>query len=547
MNRRDGWREIALVVAGFAALTVAFTFPLAFHLGSVGRVDNGDGQFSIWNVAWVARALVLDPLHVFDANIFYPHRLTLAYSESNLGAGALAVPVYWSTRNAYAAHNFVLLVSFVLSALGMYLLVRELTADRRAAIAPAIAFAFCPYVSSHLPHIQLLWTAGLPFAALAFHRLADRPGLSRAAALGLVIAAQAYFCGYYAVFVTLIVGLATLVAPAARGGWTNRRYWTAVVVAAAIAIVSALPVAVPYFELQRSTGFTRTVQNTRQFSAGWRAFFSSAAYAHAWMTTWIGEWKREACFPGFVALIFGGVGAVAGWRAGGRRRETAGLYAAIGVLALWSAFGPAGGLYSVFYETIPMFSFLRAPSRFGIVVDFAVCVLAGVGIASVLARTRKPTLVGASIAVVAFAELVVPITFPRVAPVDEGYRVLATLPPGPLLELPVYSPRFAFVREQYMLASTIHWMPLIDAYSDYIPPDFVAQAEKLADFPSRDAFAVLQPMQARYAVFHPDAYDAVSRAALNDRLRQFAAFVRRRYADDRLWVYEIVAFPSGAQ
>ena len=32
-------------------------------------------------------------LHVYDANIFYPHRGTLAYSENNLGAGAMAVPV----------------------------------------------------------------------------------------------------------------------------------------------------------------------------------------------------------------------------------------------------------------------------------------------------------------------------------------------------------------------------------------------------------------------------------------------------------------------
>jgi hypothetical protein len=44
---------------------------------------------AIWNVAWVARTLVTDPLHVFDANIFYPHRQTLSYSESNLGAGIL--------------------------------------------------------------------------------------------------------------------------------------------------------------------------------------------------------------------------------------------------------------------------------------------------------------------------------------------------------------------------------------------------------------------------------------------------------------------------
>ena len=82
------------LLAAAAALTVVLTYPIAFHLGQVGRVDNGDGQLSIWNVAWVARTLVADPLHVFDANIFYPHTGTLAYSEANLGAarGALRGP-----------------------------------------------------------------------------------------------------------------------------------------------------------------------------------------------------------------------------------------------------------------------------------------------------------------------------------------------------------------------------------------------------------------------------------------------------------------------
>ena len=75
--------------------------------GSVGRVDNGDGQLSIWNVAWVARTLAVDPLHVFDANIFYPHRNTLAYSENNLGAGVLA-PVGWESTQGKTPRFFAL-------------------------------------------------------------------------------------------------------------------------------------------------------------------------------------------------------------------------------------------------------------------------------------------------------------------------------------------------------------------------------------------------------------------------------------------------------
>src|SRR6266404_5132662 len=142
MTSAGRWPELCLVLTGFAVLTVLLTYPLAVNIGSLGRVDNGDGQFSVWNVAWVARTLVVDPLHVYDANIFYPHRWTLAYSESNLGAGVLAVPAYWMTRNPYFAHNFVVLLAFLLTATGTYYLVRYLTGDRRAAAVSAICFAF---------------------------------------------------------------------------------------------------------------------------------------------------------------------------------------------------------------------------------------------------------------------------------------------------------------------------------------------------------------------------------------------------------------------
>src|SRR5262249_49575591 len=156
-------------------------------------------------------------------NIFYPHRWTLAYSETNLGSGALAVPVYWMSGNPYVAHNFVLLLSFVFTATGTYYLVRELFGDRRAAVVAAITFACCPYVFAHLPHIQLMMTAGLPFSMFAFHRLADMPGPGRGAALGLVMGIQALFCGYYAVFLLLMVGFAVLTVAATRGYVLNLR------------------------------------------------------------------------------------------------------------------------------------------------------------------------------------------------------------------------------------------------------------------------------------------------------------------------------------
>ena len=86
-------------------------------------------------------------------------------------------------------------------------------------------------------------------------------------------------------------------------------------------------------------------------------------------------------------------------------------------------------------------------------------------------------------------------------------------------------------------------MPLIDAYSDYIPEDFTAHMEALGGFPSREAFAVLEPIHGRYGVLHVDVYSPDARAALERRLYEFAPYMKQWYRGDRTWLYEIVEYP----
>ncbi|HEX3644603.1 MAG TPA: hypothetical protein VHT95_03300 [Vicinamibacterales bacterium] len=536
-----GLREFGLVVLGAALMTAALTYPTAFKIGRVGRVDNGDGKLSIWNVAWVARTLVSDPLHVYDANIFYPHRGTLAYSENNLGAGALAVPVYWATRNPYAALNFAMLLAFTLSGTGMYYLVRYLTGDRRAAVVSAIGFAFCPFVFAHTAHIQLLMTAGLPFTLLAFHRVADRPSAGRGAALGAAMAAQAMCCGYYGVFVCLMVGFAVAAVAVTRRLWTASRYWMAILIAAATAVLLVIPAFLPYLTLQRVDGFRRELKDSVQYSANWSDYLASSSYAHAWMLGHLPAWS-EVSFPGFVTLIFGVWGAWVAARE--RRRELLLLYGGLTLLAFWASFGPRAILYSALYRMVPMFAWLRAPARFGLVVAFGLSVLAGIAISAWLRRSRRPALVTAALVIVAAGELAVPIYMPEAPPVEPVYRTLATLPRGPVIEMPFFYPEVGlFQHTKYMLASTAHWMPMVNGYSDYIPPDFYDHVMLLAPFPSRDAFKILEPNRVRYAVFHMNGYNAENRNDVLTRLEEFKSYLRPLYTDDNTRLYEIVGFP----
>ena len=78
------------VVAFFAVLTVAQTWPLASDPAHLVR-DNADVELNAWIVSWIAHQLPRDPAHLFDANIFYPDRRVLAFSEPLLPPGVLAI------------------------------------------------------------------------------------------------------------------------------------------------------------------------------------------------------------------------------------------------------------------------------------------------------------------------------------------------------------------------------------------------------------------------------------------------------------------------
>jgi len=274
------------------------------------------------------------------------------------------------------------------------------------------------------------------------------------------------------------------------------------------------------------------------FSADWQAYFASPAYAHAWLLPFLGRWN-EVLFPGFVALAFATAAIAGGWRQDQRTREATALYSGIGLLALWASFGPSAGLYRVLYTAMPAFSLMRAPSRFGVVVLVACMVLSGLGIA--LARRRgwlqTRSSIGLLVAVV-IAEHAVPLEFQAVPPPPPAYVALAGLPEGAVLELPVYSERFQFVRAKYMLASTIHWKPIVNAYSDYIPADFEARMAVLGAFPNPDALDLLRRDGVRYAVFHLDEFGAL-RGDVEQQIGRFASELMLRYEDAETRIYEL--------
>jgi hypothetical protein len=536
----------AIIALGLVAL---MTQPTLTHLTSVGRLDTNDGRYSIWNIAWVAHALLEEPARVLDANIFHPHTGTLAYSEMNLVAGLFGLPWYAATGEPLAALNGSVLVSLWLAFVLMWFLVRRLTGSDGAGLVAATAFTFCPYVSARTAHIQLLMIWVFPLVMLAFHRFVERPAVGRGMALGASLALTALACGYYGLFMGCALGLVSLLA-AQRAP----RYWIGLGVALLTAAVIVYPVFSAFLEARAASGAElRPWQpsDAQVYSANLTAWLASASWAHAWWLPALAAWEpwKDVLFPGVLLLLLAAAGMWATIDARSIRRPTL-MYGAIVVFAVWASFGPIGGLYLVMHQVVPGMSMLRAPSRLGILAVFGLAVIAGFAVARLERRSRW---IPAVLVVLVVAELGVRTpdwrwpSWPlrERLPMTQADQYLASAPRGVLLEFP-----FPYVSSNYhnhghaMFWSTYHWLPLVNGYSDLIPPDFYEIALPINGFPDPASFAIARERNVRYVLWRIDRYDERSQAVLRERFARYPDELRLLVQTTNSWLFEIVAWPE---
>jgi hypothetical protein len=282
--------------------------------------------------------------------------------------------------------------------------------------------------------------------------------------------------------------------------------------AAVASLVLLLPLFWPHLRLAQSQGFSRPVAEAYQFSADWRAWLASSAWAHRWMLPLLGSWK-EVLFPGFLPVALAGAGVWIGLRNGTaspRRvspRAVVGFYLLLTVVAGWSAFGPAGGLYSVLYATVPLFSFIRAAGRFGVVVTLCTGVLMAFALAHISrsgSRGRTVTLV---LTVMIGLELFSgPRPMTPALPVSAVYHALRDQPAGAVMEFPFFA-RQLDLHARYVLMSTAHWKPIVNGFGAFWPADVQALASDTRGFPSPETLSRVRQWGVRYVVIHLPSYE----------------------------------------
>ena len=123
-----------------------------------------DVHYFVWVLGWVARRLVEAPLALFDANLFYPYGLSLAYSEPMLLPAVLtAAPVYALTRNPILAYNVTVVLFQALAGWAAYYTASRLTGSRLAGWVGGIVFALSPFRTGYYQFAAMGNTRGVVY------------------------------------------------------------------------------------------------------------------------------------------------------------------------------------------------------------------------------------------------------------------------------------------------------------------------------------------------------------------------------------------------
>jgi hypothetical protein len=296
----------------YVIITVALTWPVVRGITRDVPSDLGDPLFAMWVMSW-------DATHLgagwWNANIFYPHPLALAYSEHFLPQALQVLPIYLVTKNPILCYNLVFLSTFALSGLGMFLFARELTGSREGAFVAGLAYAFAPYRVASLPHLQVLSSAWLPFVLFGFRRYfsTGKSGPVVGAVTAWVV--QNLSCGYYFLYFSPVIALYVAWEITVRRLWSNARVLAAIAAAFAATAMLTVPFMLPYLAL-RDLGFSpRGAREVDRFAADVYSYLTAAPNLHVWGSI-ARAWPKpeSALFPGITVVALAAVAVVRAWR-----------------------------------------------------------------------------------------------------------------------------------------------------------------------------------------------------------------------------------------
>ena len=458
-------------------------------------IGEAEQRFVAWQVARNARVLIEEPGALFDTEQCHPTKKMMALGEPMIALGVVGVPCRLVLSDPLRTYNAVLLGIILISAMAMYLLVKEWTGIPAAGIVAGLLYAFHPDKIADINHIYIHDTAWTVLALLFVRRFFEHGRWRDAIPFALCCAMQ--IAGSYYPFVgAALLALPFLVWLLSRYGW---RQLAPIPAATALLLIALVGFAVfaPYLEMR----------------SGELLITRSELHFAVWSELLPGGGR----FPGWIALglvLFG----LATLRRDTLRESPFLALVAACVLVLLMTVGSsakqAPALYRLFSGVIPGLDAVRRPNEILSAFHVGFTILAGLGCGALLSRLSGRAALGAALALISTCYLATlrPAWLGLDPPVV--YRAMTIRPAestlafyealgergndGPILE----TPRGDFLQEASRVLVSGYHERRTSACVNELQPEAEAVEALREGLPSRESIAGLAAMGFTTIVVH---------------------------------------------
>jgi len=486
-------------------------------------IAESDVVFQAWLTARNARTILTAPHQIFDTPHCAPTTRTLTLGIPMMTMGLLAVPVALFTENPALAYNFATSLLLILSALAMYLLVREWTGVAAAGVVAGLLYGFNPIrISFDITHPSVWDSAWTVFAFFFAERLFARGRWRDAIGLALACSLQ-----IGASFYPLLA--AALMAPTFAGwllyryGFRNVRAIQLAFVFGAITMATALLLG-PYLDA-REAG-----------KIGGRSFFY---YAH-----WSDQLPGGMLFLGWGAVLLGLIGMLVPRRQLSLKLNGDPRWALVigAIVTTAVSAGPFNNemldliwpdapfqipnLYLQLIPFIPGLESIRAVLRLTVASHIVVGILAGMGAAWLIKRSGTMERVVGGAMIVLTLLSIVPEPHPRqtveVNVDPDEIRFFKELEAmgnrGPVLELPFLTGISRSMRApSRILPAAYHHRRMSACYGSFVESGREELAELVEQIPERNAIDGLR--QLGFTTLILDKRPAIYELAIKQKIR----------------------------
>ncbi len=540
-------------------LTPIMTYPQVLHLAEAVPGPPWDNFVWLYDIWWFKHALFdaqVSPW--FNPQMFHPFGYDVGLSETILASKSLGLPITFLAGEV-VTFNVLVLVSFVLSGLAMYLLVFRLTGNAGVGILSGAIYAFAPYRVHALAAgwIPLLPTQWLPLTVFYVDKALGERKARPGAMAGLFAALCALSSWYYAYMLAVMLPVYVLVrARPWRASLRDPGMWRALAAFAVVVVFLTGPIAARAIGLGSATW---SLGYADRWSASLDDFLLPNVYHPLWGDIFLAARSEVREYPwyapGFIYLgiVPLGLAACAALRSPTRAVQSAlviGLSSS--VLALGTTLHVFGrrvylpvpavveegfsrlmivlagkwALYRATYSSLraanaipiplpgflaylflPLFSAMRHWYRFGIITTLAVAILAGVGAAWLLprlARRWQPFALATLVLLVLLDFLPAPLpyglSYTTTQPVD---RWLAAQDGDfAIMQFPLVRA----LNGPMLYRSIVHGKKMAYAHGTFYPPAYVEAEKTLGRFPEAAALDMLASWGVRYVLVGSRSY-----------------------------------------